>query len=84
MVVKAVFDGETFRPTGPLPAGLKPGDEVDIRTPADPPQGAGEPKLGEPGSADRYLLWASQQMGDVDLPADYSVNWEKYLREEGR
>ncbi len=64
MVLKAVFDGEVFRPSGPLPAGLKPGDEVDVQTPLST-----EPTIGEPGSALRILSEAH-----LDGPEDWSTN----------
>ena len=96
MEIEAVFDGTVFRPTGPLPAGLKPGDAgVVVLANGKPPAVAADdpsvidlfdgrpPVLGEPGSSMKYLIQASQELGDDGLPADYSVNWEKYLRDEG-
>lgn len=70
MVLKAVFDGEVFRPTGPLPAGLKPGDEVDVQTPADAAHGSVAP--GSPYSALQILADAK-----LEGPEDWASELER-------
>ena len=69
MVYKAVFDGQVYRPAGPVPDGLRPGDPVDVLPPiAD----VTAPKLGEPGAAWRLLAESG-----IEGPEDWSSQMER-------
>jgi hypothetical protein len=69
--IPATFDGQVFRPSGPV--NLPPDTPVElIVVPMHD-----EVKPGEPG----YALWLISQ-AKLDRPPDWSTNWEKYLRKE--
>jgi hypothetical protein len=90
VVLKAVFDGQVFRPVGPVPDGLRPGDEVEVGPPADAPpsptlsgatadaridlEDGRPPVVGEPYAAFKFLL--------QNPVAAEDINWDGWP--EGR